>query len=207
MEFKIDDVAKVKIQKNKYQRQEWSKTRLLDMFLYVLAIYVALFSIFIVINRPTFSLFYGSNGAITTSGRVLTIAFLAIISYCVMYIPYFSLHTYLIMKTGKDIVTRKQEKFKIEDDKLIYSYHKLFDKAHTYQVVTKIEDIEKISYIETIKKIIIVGKSTIETYDKDMNNLIRDEVIDNYNIYSYFKPNILKELEKRDIQIEINFFA
>ena len=57
MEFKIDDVAKEKNKKNKYQRQEWSKTRLLDMFLYVLAIYVALFSIFIVINRPTFSLF------------------------------------------------------------------------------------------------------------------------------------------------------
>lgn len=203
MEFKVDENIKNKIQHNKYQRHEWSLLRRIDMFLFVFAIYLSLFSIFYVLNRPTFSLFYSNSGAITTSGRILTLATLSIVIYLVLYVPYAILRLYLVLKSGKDIVTRRQETFVIDNEKIIYTYVDLIDKKKRIFTINLI-DIEKISYTETIKKIEFIGNGTLKLIeDKDA----LEEKVSTFNLYSYFKPNLLKEFDKKDLKIEINFFA
>lgn len=206
MEFKVDEIVKAKIQNNRYKKQEWSKLRYLDTFLYVVSIYVPLFFIFMVLTNQTYSLFYASNGAITTSGRILTLAVLSISSYLILYLPYLILHIFLLYKTGKNILMRKKEIISInENNEIKYSYIDLLNKNKKHIVTIKLEDLEKISYMEEIKKIVLVGKNNIETIDLTSNKVIHKEENDVLDIYAYFKPDLLKELEKKDVKIEINF--
>ena len=206
MEFKVDELLKNKIQKIRYNKQKWSKIRCIDTFLYIFAIYVSLFSIFYVVSTPTFSLFYGQQGNITVSGRILTFSIISIGLYLLLYIPHLAVHLFLLYKTGKDVLTRRKEKMEIIDDTIVkYTYYDLFNKDKKVVMEMKMEDIEKISYLEEIKKFIIVGKNKLTTYNGKTNNIEKEEDIDTFDLYAYFKPDFLKELERRDIRIEINF--
>ena len=200
--FVVDDTLKKHIVNTKKKKPKWKKLKYIDLALLVVSIYCACFSVFYSIINPSFTYFYGSYGNITTSGRILTMFIRTSIVYLMMSIPYFIVHFYYLKIVGIDILNRIKEEINVEDNILTYSYKELSKPNTNITVLFDRTKIEKIVYSDDTNKMIIYGDIFHTLKNKEIE---QEKNINDFVMYGYFKPDLLRWFEEKNVKIEYMF--
>lgn len=221
--FVIEDILKNNIWNIKKKKQKWSTIRKIDLFLLIFSVYSACFSVFAIVTNPNYTFFYGSFGNITIAGRILTMFLQTMIVYIVSSIPYLIVHLFLMITLGENLITRKKEKLSFEENKIIYEYKyflpmlnnetqknkicykNIKNKDLLYKIEIDKEKIEKITYIDDVQKIKIYGEIKNIILNSKTNEIIEENLSEEFVFYNYFKPDFIIFLEKENIKVEYLF--
>lgn len=200
--FNIDEELKKHIWNKKKKKQRWTKIKYLDLFCLVIPIYIAFFSIFHSVINQNFTYFYGVYGTNTLGSRLLSMFFITFISYAISSVPYFIVHTIFILTAGECFLDRVNEKIEITEEELIYSFAPLLKPKSIKKIFIKTKELTKITFMEDISKMHLYGN----VYMSEMKHGIEREIkLEDFVLYDYFNPSLIKYFDKKEIAIEYLF--
>lgn len=107
---------------------------------------------------------------------------------------------------SKDINERADETLIITENGIRYIFRTRYHSAPTTRIIVSIpfEQLQSVIYDERVKKIVFTGRissDVVEDYDQKKYVEPASKNLKEINIYDYFEPGLLTQLQKKGVQV------